>query len=75
MVLSSGVVGRDKLHAHGFCFLGEVVQDTLAVTPLEIVTSPVSVFLTVGEHRIDQFGHHMDSGGSGLVHARAHMRR
>lgn len=74
MAFSSGVVGGDELHAHGFGLLGEVVQDPLAVALLEVILPPVGVFLPVGEHGVDQSGQLVGSGrdGLGFVHARAH---
>ena len=74
MAFSSGVVGGDELHAHGFGLLGEVMQDPLAVALLEVILPPVGVFLPVGEHGVDQSGQLMGSGrdGLGFVHARAH---
>jgi NAD(P)-dependent dehydrogenase (short-subunit alcohol dehydrogenase family) len=56
MVFSSGVIGGDELHAHGFGLLGEVMQDPLTVALLKVVLPPVGVFLTVCEHGVDQSG-------------------
>ena len=74
MVFSSGVVGGDELHAHGFCPLGEVVQDALEVTLLKVVLPPVGVLLAVGEHGVDQSGQLVGCGchGPGFVHACTH---
>ena len=74
MVFSSGVIGRDELHAHGLGLLGEVVQDPLAVALLEVILPLVGVLLPVGEHGVDQAGQLVGSGrdGLGFVHARAH---
>lgn len=49
LVFSSGHFGSNEPHAHGFGFLGEVVQDALAVVLLEVVLSPLGVFLFVVE--------------------------
>lgn len=77
MVFSSSAIGGDELHAHRLGFLGEVVQDPLAVAFLEVILPPVGVLLPVAEHGVDQAGQLVGSGGDGAraKSMRAHMRR
>ena len=62
------------MHAKLFGTLGEVVHDALAVTFLVVLLPLVGVFLTLGEHCVDQPRQLVGGGrdGFGFVHTRAH---
>ena len=71
---SSGLFGGNEFHADFFGTLSQLPENALAVTLLVVVLALVSVFLALGQHRIDQAGELVGGGGDGFgfVHAGAH---